>query len=311
MSRVEEALKRAHALKSSQAAGVMERHTLEAPVVPSWQYQRFPSERDVADEAEPPASRPAQNTAAPSVITTRPVARQITMPPRIRPVTESVSRSFAARVISQGGATAGREHYDRLATALHQAQRQQNIRLVMFTSALPGEGKSLTAANVAMTLSLHGRRVLLVDADLHRPTVHDLFDVSNAKGLIDALRAGPEQPLPIVEVAPRLSVLPAGGSSDEPLSVLISDRMRQLLHDAPDTFDWVIVDTPPIGLVSDAQILAGIVQAAVLVIRAGSTPHELISAAVTTLGRERILGVVLNGVAERDMTVGREYYGYQ
>jgi protein-tyrosine kinase len=290
MSRVEEALKRAHALKSSQAAGVMERHTLEAPVVPSWQYQRFPSERDVADEAEPPASRPAQNTAAPSVITTRPVARQITMPPRIRPVTESVSRSFAARVISQGGATAGREHYDRLATALHQAQRQQNIRLVMFTSALPGEGKSLTAANVAMTLSLHGRRVLLVDADLHRPTVHAL---------------------PIVEVAPRLSVLPAGGSSDEPLSVLISDRMRQLLHDAPDTFDWVIVDTPPIGLVSDAQILAGIVQAAVLVIRAGSTPHELISAAVTTLGRERILGVVLNGVAERDMTVGREYYGYQ
>ena len=309
MSRVDEALKRAHALKTG-GSGV-DLHTVEAPVVPSWQYERFPTERDLTRGGERRAPHPSQKTASSNVTAAPPIAFH-TPKIAVRHAPDSTSRVFGARIIGgQGrGVVTGREHYDRLATALHQAQRQQNTRLVMFTSALPGEGKSLTAANVAMTLSLYGRRVLLVDADLHKPTVHELFDVSNAQGLLDGLGGRSDRPMPIVEVAPNLFVLPAGRSAAEPLSLLISDRMRQVLDEASQAFDWVIVDTPPIALVSDAHVLAGIVPAVVLVIKAGSTPHELISAAVDTLGRERILGVVLNCVDERDVIGGHDRYGY-
>jgi len=152
--------------------------------------------------------------------------------------------------------------------------------------------------------------VLLVDADLRRPTLHELFQVSNAKGLLDGLEAGTDAPMPLIEVSPTLSVLPAGRSTAEPMSLLISDRMRQVLHEAAEAFDWVIVDTPPIGLVPDAHVLADMVPAAVFVVRAGSTPHDLVTAAVTTLGRERILGVVLNCVADAEVVGAPERYAY-
>jgi protein-tyrosine kinase len=311
MSRVDEALKRARSLKGGEAhdGSATDLHTVEAPVVASWQYERFPTERDEPSGFDRRAPRPAMNVARLNALTTVPSGSQV---PKIarRQAASNPSPTFAEKIIGGPSATAGREHYDRVATALHQAQRQQNTRLVMFTSAMPGEGKSLTAANVALTLSLYGRRVLLVDADLHKPTLHELFHISNAKGLLDGLAAGSDKPMPVIEVAPNLSVLPAGHSTAEPMSLLISDRMRQVLHEASEAFDWVIVDTPPICLVSDAHVLAGIVQAAVLVIKAGSTAHDLISAAVTTVGRERILGVVLNCVDDRDIVGGQDRYGY-
>jgi capsular exopolysaccharide synthesis family protein len=311
MSRVDEALKRSRSLKSGEAfdgAGT-DLHAVTAPVVPSWQYERFPTECDPAPRAERRAPRPLQTVA--------PLKPKVTAVPATQPPKIAVGRAargaasaFTDKVVGGRVALDSREHYDRVAAALHQAQRQQNTRLVMFTSAMPGEGKSLTAANVALTLSLYGRRVLLVDADLHRPTVHELFQVSNAKGLLDALGTRSDEPMPVVEVASNLFVLPAGRSTVEPMSLLISDRMRHLLHEASQAFDWVIVDTPPVGLLPDAHVLAGIVPAVVLVVKAGWTAHDLVSAAVSTLGRERILGVVLNCVAERDVVGGRDRYGY-
>jgi protein-tyrosine kinase len=311
MSRVDEALKRARSLKGGEShdGSATDLHTVEAPVVASWQYERFPTERDEPAGFERRVPRPPLNVARLNATTTVPSATQV---PKVavRQAAPGPSPAFAEKIIGGASAMAGREHYDRVATALHQAQRQQNTRLVMFTSAMPGEGKSLTAANVALTLSLYGRRVLLVDADLHKPTLHELFHISNARGLLDGLGVGAEKCMPVTEVAPNLFVLPTGHSTAEPMSLLISDRMRQLLHEASEAFDWVIVDTPPICLVSDAHVLAGIVEAAVLVIRAGSTPHELISAAVTTVGRERILGVVLNCVDDRDIVGGQDRYSY-
>jgi protein-tyrosine kinase len=311
MSRVDEALKRARSLKSGEPhdGSATDLHTVESPVVASWQYERFPTERDEPAAVERRVPRPPLNVARLNAAPTAPSALHV---PKIglRQAAPAAPPAFAEKIIGGPSAMAGREHYDRVATALHHAQRQQNTKLVMFTSAMPGEGKSLTAANVALTLSLYGRRVLLVDADLHKPTLHELFHISNAKGLLDGLAAGPDKPMPVVEVAPNLFVLPAGHSTAEPMSLLISDRMRQVLHEACEAFDWVIVDTPPICLVSDANVLAGIVEAAVLVIKAGSTPHELISASVTTLGRERILGVVLNCVDDRDIVGGQDRYGY-
>src|SRR5205809_5679535 len=223
MSRIDDALRRAHALKSGAAsdrAGT-ELHAVEAPVVASWQYERFPTESELARSAERRRPRAPQNVASTS---TRIIARSATQRPALAiRHTRNAAPVFGERIIGGPAAIACREHYDRVAAALHQAQRQQNTRLVMFTSALAGEGKSLTAANVAVTLSLHGRRVLLVDADLHRPTVHTLFQVSNARGLLNSLVAKSDGVMPVIEVAPNLSVLPAGHSSVEPMGLLISD----------------------------------------------------------------------------------------
>src|SRR5207244_3220025 len=102
----------------------------------------------------------------------------------------------------------------------------------------------------------------------------------------------------------QLSLLTAGRADSDPMSGLTSDRMRQIIVEAAASFDWVIIDTPPIGLLPDANLLAAMADAALLVVRAGSTPHGLIRRAADALDRNRILGVVLNCVAERDVVSG-------
>jgi capsular exopolysaccharide synthesis family protein len=194
------------------------------------------------------------------------------------------------------------EQYRKLAATLHQAQAVRNIKIVMVASAMAGEGKTLTAVNLALTLSDSFRRnVLLIDADLRRPTVHKVFQIGNATGLIDGLRSEEEQKLSLVKVTPYLSVLPSGRPDSDPMSGLASERMKQILDDASGRFDWVVIDTPPVVLLSDAKLLAEMADAVVLVIRAGITPVALIQKAVESLDRRRIVGVVLNRVAEMNM----------
>ena len=181
----------------------------------------------------------------------------------------------------------------------------------MVTSALPGEGKTLTASNLALTLSeSYQRRVLLIDADLRRPSIHQLFALPSLSGLSDGLRSMEDRKLTLVEVSPRLTVLPAGRPDPDPMSVLTSSRMQYVLDEAREKFDWVIVDTPPVGLMPDAHLLAAMVDGALLVIGAGMSPHRVVGKTAEVIGRDRILGVVLNRVARNDMSHGAYYYSY-
>jgi capsular exopolysaccharide synthesis family protein len=203
------------------------------------------------------------------------------------------------------------EQYRKLAATLHFVQTERPIRTVMVASSISGEGKTFTASNLALTLSeSYSRRVLLVDADLRRPSVHNVFRIPNHFGLSDEL-AKEGDDLPVVrEMTPTLSILTGGRPDSDPMSGLISSRMKKIIELASAEYDWVIVDTPPVGLLSDAKLLAGMVDAAVLVIAAGSTPYELIKRATETLGRRHILGVVLNRVSDRVEAGGYNYYGY-
>src|SRR5262249_52852356 len=156
-------------------------------------------------------------------------------------------------------------------------------------------GKSLTATNLALTLSeSYQRRVLLVDADLRRPTIHDIFRLPGEPGLVDSLRGVTKGPLPVVQISPTLWVLPAGRPHPDPMRVLVSESMKQLIAEAVEQFDWVIIDTPPVVLLPDANLLASMVDAALLVVGANSTPYPIVKRAVDALGPSRILGVVLN-----------------
>jgi len=191
------------------------------------------------------------------------------------------------------------EAYRRLAAALHLMQEQSKLRRVMVSSALPNDGKTLTATNLALTLSdAYNRRVLLIDADLRKPSVHEVFQLDNSSGLTTALRASPNTPLPLTAVTPRLSVLTAGRSQQSPMADLTSERMREIMDDVSERFDWIIVDTPPVGLLSDASLLAALADGVVLVIGARTTQYAAVQKAVSEFGQDRILGVVLNRVTD-------------
>jgi protein-tyrosine kinase len=206
------------------------------------------------------------------------------------------------------------EQYRKLAATLHHSQEERGTQVVMTASSLPSEGKSLTASNLALTLSeSYHRRVLLIDADLRRPTVQRLFDLATLSGLGEGLKAAEDRPMSIVQMSERLFILPAGRPDPDPLSGLSSDRLRRLVSEARGLFDWVIIDTPPVTLLPDANLLAACVDGVLLVVRAGKVPFQLVKRTVDTLGHDRILGIVMNAVDYRhDRNAGGyyEYYGY-
>ncbi len=214
-------------------------------------------------------------------------------------------------VIDQDMVPASREQYRRLAATLHQAQSMNGMKVILVASAVAGEGKTLTVSNLALTFSeSYKRSVLVIDGDLRRPSVHTVFGIPGSPGLTEGLSAVDEPMLPLHRVTPRLTVLPAGKPSGDPMAGLTSDRMRRVIREARDSFDWVFVDTAPIGLLTDANLLASWVDAAILVIKADSTPYPLVQRAIEALGRDRVLGTVLNRATMPALHgSGYEYHG--
>jgi receptor protein-tyrosine kinase len=210
-------------------------------------------------------------------------------------------------IIGEGVVSGLVEQYRHLAAVMHHAQTASNVRSVMVTSALPAEGKTLTATNLALTLSeSYQRRVLLIDADLRRPRMREMFALPATEGLTDSLALPREGKLPVHQVTPTLWVLTAGRMMPDPMSLLVSPAMKQLLDDAKEAFDFVVVDTPPIGLLTDANLLASMIDTTLLVVSAKSTPYPMVQRAAQALGANRILGVVLNRADE----AGTSAYGY-
>ena len=204
------------------------------------------------------------------------------------------------------------EQFRALAATLHQAQVDHGIKVVLLTSAEPGEGKSLTAVNLALTLSgSYGRRVLLMDADLRRPSLDRIAQLPGERGLGEALKAVEPQKVPLYHVSESLVIAPAGRPDANPMSVVTSPRMQELISDARARFDWVLIDAPPLGPIADATLLAPLAEGVLLVVRAGRTHYTAVQKAVETLGRERVMGVVLNDADAAEATAYGNYaYDY-
>lgn len=215
-------------------------------------------------------------------------------------------------VVGDGVDTGLVEQYRHLAAVLHHAQKATGTRSVMVTSALPSEGKTLTATNLALTLSeSYQRRVLLVDADLRRPRLVEMFALPGGEGLTDSLSTLRTGRLPVHQITPTLWVLTAGRPVPDPMSMLVSPAMKQLLDDARDSFDWVVVDTPPIAILPDANLLASMIDRALLVVSAHATPYPMVQRAAQEVGTSRILGVVLNRAEKIGLPESYSYYGYK
>jgi capsular exopolysaccharide synthesis family protein len=202
------------------------------------------------------------------------------------------------------------EQYRRLAAVLHEAQVERRIKSLVVSSAVPREGKTLTTTNLALTLSdAYHSRVLLIDADLRRPAVHDVLGIPNTRGLKEALQ-GDSTNVRLVDVSRFLSVLPAGQPTPNPVAELTGERMASILREAVKTFDWVLIDTPPMGILPDAQHLARLTDGVLLVIGAGSTPYNIVQRAIAEVGADRIVGTILNRVQESAIPLSTYYDHY-
>jgi len=173
-------------------------------------------------------------------------------------------------------------------------------KLILVTSALPGEGKTTTAVNLGATLTSLGSRVVIVDCDMRRPSCHRSLGVQNSPGFVQCLtgRVGLRDAILAVTGVANLSVIPCGPIPPNPAEILSSPLAGELLRKLRAEFDYVLVDSPPLLSVADSRILATLTDAAVLVARAFETPYDIVRRARALLysADSRILGVALNGV---------------
>jgi protein-tyrosine kinase len=189
------------------------------------------------------------------------------------------------------------ERYRSVAGTLQAAQVDRGLRTVTITSAVPGEGRTITAINLALTLTdVYACRVLLLDADRRQPAVHDRIGIHNYAGLSEALRGEGRRVSP-TSVTPLLSVLTAGHAQATPFDDMTLDRMRTLLEEYARQFDWVVLDAPPVGIPgTDTRLLVRLTQAAIFVIGAGATPFPVVERAIGELGRNYVLATVMHGI---------------
>lgn len=207
------------------------------------------------------------------------------------------------------------ESFRSLRTALAFSNSAQGGKVVVLTSSQPLEGKTTTACNIALALALGGERVLLIDADLRRPSVARTLGLEEGRGLSHLLtgQAAPRDVIRRMDT-PNLWVMSAGQVPPNPSELLASPRMKALLDANHGWFDWVIVDAPPILAVTDAVILAPLASGVAFVVRSEMTPQRHVKQALGTLmrGQPRLLGVVLNGVdLDRNKYYYSRYYGYE
>jgi protein-tyrosine kinase len=191
------------------------------------------------------------------------------------------------------------EQYRMLRSKLSLMQKEQGIKLLLVTSSVPGEGKTFTSCSLACILALEpGKRVLLIDCDLRRPRVCGEFGLNGirpAKGLSQVLRGELRVDEAMLKATEgNLYLLPAGPEPQNPAELLSSPRLERTLNSLSDSFDWIIIDTPPVLAMADASIISPLCDGVLLVINMEKTPTKIIRQSVQRIGQNRILGLILN-----------------
>jgi succinoglycan biosynthesis transport protein ExoP len=205
------------------------------------------------------------------------------------------------------------ESYRSLRTALLLSSARE-LKAIAVTSAVAGEGKTATASNLAVVLAQLGRQVLIVDCDLRKPRLHEVFRVSNRSGLVNQLTAtGDPDTVFLPTEVPNLWVTPSGPIPPNPSELLASDRMREWLRAVRARFDFVVLDTPPALAVTDATIVGLLADGVVLTLRSGKVTREEARLCRDRLRQAgiKILGAVLNRYRSLQTGLGKRYRYYE
>lgn len=202
------------------------------------------------------------------------------------------------------------EQYRTIRTNIQFSSVDHEVKTLMVTSSGPGEGKSTTVANLAVVFAQQGKRVLLVDADMRKPTVHYTFNHTNTFGLTSVMTKQLSLEKAVKDSAENnLFVLTSGPIPPNPAELLTSRAMEQFFEDAQELFDLIIFDTPPLLAVTDAQVLANKCEGTILVVSSGKTEKEMLVKAKELLdsAQSKILGVILNN---KKIENTNQYYYY-
>lgn len=215
------------------------------------------------------------------------------------------------------------EQFKRLRTFILKLGLDDNtLKTIMVTSAMAGEGKSMISANLAITIAteLHSY-ALLVDADLRKPSLSELFGLEERKGLSNYLLGESEIPDVMIKTSiDKLSLIPSGRIEDNPVELIGSNKMKSLVEDLKSRYEdrYIIIDSSPILATTEPSVLNKMVDGIILVIRSGETPRESIMQALKVIDKEKILGVVLNdldfitnAMIRRNFGTHRYYYDYR
>lgn len=202
------------------------------------------------------------------------------------------------------------EAYRKVAANIEFANIDKDIKTIMITSSLQGEGKTTTACNTASIMTDLNKRVLLMDLDLRRPYVHKFFNLSNIMGLTDLLLRKDDYNNYLHSVYHKLDIITTGMLPPNPTEILNSKSIRELLKVLSLNYDYIFLDTPPIIMVSDPIIIATYVDAVILTVASHQTDIETANKAISSLKQvnANLIGTVLN---KAPMTKKKYYYSYE
>ncbi len=227
--------------------------------------------------------------------------------------TEECTISPDSRVVVYHDPTsAGADRFRLAQIRLKSLQASRGLKSILITSPMPGDGKTTVALNLATVLSANGKvPVLLLEADVYRPTVVERLGLKPWAGLSECARRGEDPMLAIRRINPLgFYLLPAGQRVEDDLNILQSTFTAQLVKSvSASSFGWVLIDAPPTTPVADVVTLNAHADATLLVARAGATRREAIEESARILGRDRIIGLILNGIEGLNKVYSR-YYGY-
>ncbi|EOR28244.1 capsular exopolysaccharide family protein [Clostridium sartagoforme AAU1] len=201
------------------------------------------------------------------------------------------------------------ESYRTLRTNIQYSSFDKEYKVIMVTSSEPTEGKSTTAGNLALCLAQGEKKVILVDCDLRKPSLHKKFKISNIVGLSDVMIGKEELVTAMHRYNNNLVILTSGKIPPNPSEMLSSKAMTALLDTLKQNFDYIILDTPPVQAVTDSQILATKADGTILVVRAERTKKDSVQNAINLLKKVNadVIGTVLNGL---DNSRNKYYYYY-
>ena len=202
------------------------------------------------------------------------------------------------------------EEFRTLRTRLNHLQTQQPLHTLVITSPSPAEGKSFTAANLALTQAqLAGKRILLADFDFRRPTVDKTFQIPISPGMTNYLQGTASLNDIIMRIGDsNLYVIPAGDPVPNPLELLNLKECSTLIAGLRNHFDWVLLDSPPLLFAADGNLLATMCDGTVLVVRIGTTTYDSVARAVQSLCENNVLGIVVNGARRGELYNKYSYY---
>ena len=302
MSRIHEALKRAEQERAASQGGHAENASVvDAPVLDSM------PERAGGNGNTAAAVAPAAVATSGMPTFTNP----FTFDTLLARCTQSQWRPDTKTMLFFGPDENGRgtEQFRTLRSRLYQMREKISLKKILVTSALPKEGKSFVAANLSQVLvKQHGRRVLLVDADMRVPSLHSVLGTASVPGLGDYL-SGNSDEFGVMQRGSleNLFFIPGGRSSLQPAELISNGRFKMLMQRVEPLFDWIIVDSPPAVPVSDGSQLANFCDGVLMVVRSNSTPYDTAQKARQEFHGKTLVGVVLNGISKSD-TYARYYY---